>query len=71
MIHAWSGNRGLYDLIKKLKKTIIEILIKIGIRKKRCHRLQGRVLTEDQALEFRKLYSKIPDNMLEFLGDYV
>lgn len=55
-------------LIKKAKIFISKILIWLGWKQKRCE--YGRVLTEEQALEFQKNFNQIPDNMLEFIGDY-
>ena len=57
-----------YTLIKKLKKLILPVLIKFGFIKIRCQR--GRILTEEKANEFRETYNQIPENMLEFLGEF-
>lgn len=58
------------ELIIKLKSLINRFLIKINLRKSQWRTVGPRVLTEEQALEFQKLYEQIPDNMLEFLAEY-
>ncbi len=57
-------------LIIKLKSLINRFLIKINLRKSQWRTVGPRVLTEEQALEFQEIYGQIPDNMLEFLGEY-
>jgi hypothetical protein len=57
-------------LIIELKCLINQFLIKINLKKSQWRTVGPRVLTEEQALEFQEIYAQIPDNMLEFLGEY-